>query len=132
MQCLRGLSEDEPGFATLFATASHEWYRRIADSVVRRFPEAAPERPTIELAVYAVGGMIDDLTRKLFAIRVPEVVRLVAAVAPSDDALTHFLSVPWYRALHGSDPVDQPRRVVAPKLAGAAKGARGGPPAPGR
>ena len=127
MQCLLDLSDDEPEFAALFATASQVWYRRIADSVVRRFPVAVPERPAIELAVYAMGGMIDDLTRKLFAAMTPDLVRLAATVAPSDEALAHFLSVLWYRSLYGSEPPDRPRRTVAPKLAAAAKKRGTGP-----
>jgi hypothetical protein len=124
MRCLLDLSEDEPAFAALFARASHDWYRRIADSVVRRFPNAAPERSTIELVIYAAGGMIDELTRKLFAARAPDVVRLVGAVAPTDAALAELLSVLWYRALYGANPPDRVRRTITPRLVEAAR-ARG-------
>lgn len=122
IQCLLELSDDEPEFAALFARASHVWYRRIADSVIRRYPEAAPDRGAIELVIYAVGGMIDDLTRKLFAARVPEVARLAAQVAPSDEALAGFLSVLWYRAVYGADPPHQVDLPVAPRLAEAVRG----------
>jgi len=122
MRCLLELSGDEPAFARLFTAASDDWYRRITDSVVRRFPAAGRDRPAIELSVHALGGMIDDLTRKLFAGMPSEATRLVATVAPTDEALAHFLSVLWYRALYGSDPPDAD--AVAPRLAAAAAGAQ--------
>ncbi len=121
MRCLLELSDDEPSFARLFSTASDDWYRRIADSVVRRFPAAGRERPAIELAVHALGGMIDELTRKLFADRTSAVPTLVATVAPTDDALAHFLSVLWYRALYGADPPTNEADPVAPRLVAAAR-----------
>lgn len=121
MQCLLEFSDDEPEFAKLFARASHDWYRRIATATIRRFPSAATERATIELVVYAVGGMVDELTRKLFTARMPEVTRLVGTVAPTDEALAEFLSVLWYRALYGADPPDRVARPVGPKLAAAAR-----------
>jgi AcrR family transcriptional regulator len=124
MRCLLDFSDDEPEFAALFARASHGWYRRIAESVVRRFPIARSEQPSIELVVTALGGMIDELSRKMFAARSPEVTRLVGRVAPTDAALAAFLSVLWYRALYGGDPADSAAPRIAPRLASAAR--RGG------
>jgi TetR/AcrR family transcriptional repressor of nem operon len=121
MRCLLDLSEDEPEFGVLFARVSHTWYQRIAESVVRRFPEGRVERAAIELVVYALGGMIDELTRKLFTSRAPDVVRLVGRVAPTDAALAEFLSVLWYRALYGADPTHGVTRPVTPRLLAAAR-----------
>ncbi|MEZ4456289.1 MAG: helix-turn-helix domain-containing protein [Gemmatimonadales bacterium] len=121
MACLLEFSDEVPDFAALFAEASRKWYRRIADSVLRRFPAAAADRAELELALYALGGMIDDLTRKLFSAQVPEVTRLAARVAPDDEALARFLSVLWYRALYGTDPREPEGAGVLERLQRAAR-----------
>lgn len=104
MRCLLQLSEEVPEFARLFARASDLWYRRIAHSVVRRFPSAASDETTIHLIAHAMGGMIDELTRKLFAEPDPHVRKLASSVARTDEQLAHFVSVLWYRALYARDP----------------------------
>lgn len=123
MRCLLDVSEDEPAFAALFAHKSEIWNRRIADSILRRFPSAASERAEIELVICAVGGMVDELVRKLFAARTPEVTRLAESVAPDDEALAHFISELWYRALYGAT-APTGGRTVAPKLVRAADRSR--------
>jgi TetR/AcrR family transcriptional regulator, transcriptional repressor for nem operon len=122
LQCLLDLSTDEPEFATLFAQASDLWYRRIARSVVRRFPSAAVDETAIELVAHAMGSMMDELTRKLFTNRPSRIQQLVATVAPDDASLAAFLTVLWYRALYGASPstTDGAERV-APQLVAAAR-----------
>lgn len=121
MRCLLQFSEEVPEFARLFARASHLWYERIARSVVRRFPTAAAEEPAIHLIAHALGGLVDELTRKLFADPDPHVRKLVATVAPDDAQLAHLLSVIWHRALYGCDatPADGASLLLAPRLAAA-------------
>lgn len=104
MRCLLQLSEEVPEFAQLYAQASDRWYRRVAQGVIRRFPSAAADEASLRLAAYALGGMIDEVTRKVFTGHDDAVRTLVAQVAPTDDALAHFLSVLWYRALYGEEP----------------------------
>ncbi|MGE0443102.1 MAG: TetR/AcrR family transcriptional regulator [Gemmatimonadales bacterium] len=125
MGCLLEVADEVPEFATLFREASRGWYQRIADSVLRRFPAARADRGELELALYALGGMIDDLTRKLFTTRAPEVTRLVAEVAPDDESLARFLSVMWHRALYGADPPAREAGGVLRRLGSAYRG-RGG------
>ena len=122
MRCLLEASEDEPAFKALFARESDRWNRRIVDSIVRRFPSAEGERADIELTIVALGGMVDELTRRLFAARAADVTRLVEEVASDDDALAHFISVLWYRALYGAEPPAGEGPGVASTLVRAAAG----------
>jgi TetR/AcrR family transcriptional regulator, transcriptional repressor for nem operon len=121
MRCLLQLSDDVPEFATLFANASDTWYRRIARSVVRRFPSAAADEATIHLIAHAMGAMMDELTRKLFSGKDPHLQALTASVAPTDDALAEFVSVLWHRALYGADPDGTTAAPLAPRLTAAAR-----------
>jgi TetR/AcrR family transcriptional repressor of nem operon len=121
MRCLLQLADDVPEFAALFASTSDDWYRRVARSVVRRFPSAATEEAGIHLIAHAMGAMMDEVTRKLFAGRDPQLQALVTAVAPTDDALARFLSVLWHRALYGADPDMGTAPPLTPKLTAAAR-----------
>jgi TetR/AcrR family transcriptional repressor of nem operon len=104
MRCLLQLSEEVPEFAELFAAANTRWYRHIAERIVQRVPEAAPDALTIQFVAHAMGGMMDELTRKLFTSHDAQLQRLRSQVARSDEQLAHLLSVLWYRALYGRDP----------------------------
>jgi TetR/AcrR family transcriptional repressor of nem operon len=131
LRCLLQVSDEVPELAELFARANHSWYARVAQSVTHRFPAAAPEQPAITLAVYALGGMMDELSRKLFAMRDPHLLALTDAVASSDEALARFLSVLWHRALYGFDPGPADDPMATPLLTKAARSrARRAPKAP--
>lgn len=121
MRCLLDASDDEPAFAAIFARETDRWNRRIADSVLRRFPSASTDRKAIEFAVTIIGGMVDELVRRLFATRSEDVRRLAHAVAPNDPTLAHFISVLWYRALYGGDPPSGEGIKVVPTLVRAAR-----------
>lgn len=122
VRCLLQLADDEPAFARLFADANDRWYRRISTSVLHRFPGVRVREGDVRLAAYALGGMLDELVRKLFTARDPHLAALVAEVAPTDEEFARFVSLLWYRALYASDPVDA-ASPLAP-LARAAEGAK--------
>lgn len=122
MRCLLQLSEEVPEFAALFSAASDAWYRRIASSVVRHFPSARADQAAIHLISHAMGSMMDELTRKLFAGTDAELQQRTAEVVRGDEDLAHFLSVLWHRALYACDPdADEMQLPVAPRLAAAAR-----------
>lgn len=119
MRCLLQFSDQAPEFARLFADKSNSWYLRIAQSIVRRHPGTAASLPAVQLQVHALGAMMDEITRKLFAGEDKELKRLIENVAPDDEALADFLSVIWHRALYSADPPEnhknQPRTLEAAK-----------------
>jgi len=120
IRCLLQVADEIPAFAVLFNDANHRWYARIATSVTNRFPAARDEADAVRLAVYALGGMMDELVRRLFAARDPHLEGLVNAVAASDEDLAAFLSILWHRALYRSDPPDLEDGAPLLKLAKAA------------
>jgi AcrR family transcriptional regulator len=121
IRCLLQVADDVPAFAALFNDANHRWYGRIAASVLSRFPAAHQEADAVRLAVYALGGMMDELVRRLFAARDSHLDALVGAVAPSDEKLAAFLTIIWHRALYGIDPPGQETPSPLGRLAHAAK-----------
>jgi TetR/AcrR family transcriptional regulator, transcriptional repressor for nem operon len=116
MKCLLQFSDQAPEFAKLFAEQSNQWYLRIAQSIIRRFPAARNEVATIHLVLHALGAMMDELTRKIFAGDDKELNQLIGGVAPDDESLAGFLSLIWYRALYGADPPATESRPLITRL----------------
>ena len=108
IRCLLQLSDDVPEFGALFADANRRWYGRVARAATARFPGASVDEAAVRLAAYALGSMMDELTRRLFAARDPHLAEAVEAAAPGDDDLARMLSIIWYRSFYGSDPPGVP------------------------
>lgn len=121
MRCLLQFSEEQREFAQLFARESNSWHLRVTQSVLHRFPSAAPEEHTILFIVHALGGMVDEITRRLFAEKEPTLVDLSARVASTDEDLSALLTTVWHRALYACDPPASEARAVAPLLAKASR-----------
>jgi TetR/AcrR family transcriptional regulator, transcriptional repressor for nem operon len=117
MRCLLQFSDETPAFAAIFSAESGRWYRRIASAMIRRFPEAERDKVDILLLSHVLGGMMDDVARRLFAQKDEDLKRAVASAAPDMEALAVALSVIWYRALFACDPPAHEASPLAPALA---------------
>ncbi len=104
VRCLLQLGDEVPEFKALHEQLNHEWFVLVTHGLQRRFPAARRDEPSLLLAVHALGGMMDEIARKVLVAREEHLQPIVEAVAPSDEALAEFLSVIWYRALFGSEP----------------------------
>jgi AcrR family transcriptional regulator len=104
MRCLLQLGDQVPEFRRLGERLNHEWFAYVTQRLMRRFPAARLDERAVLLAVYALGGMMDELSRKVLVARDEHLEPVVDAIAPSDEALAEFLSVLWYRALFGAEP----------------------------
>lgn len=103
VRCLLQLSDETQEFATIFQKFGHEYYQRIAKRTVERSHGAVSDATALLIA-YTLGGMIDDLVRRLFIGKGKELQTLVSEVTPSEEAFAEFLTVLWYRALYCRDP----------------------------
>lgn len=104
MRCLLQLGDQVPEFMALHERLSHEWFLHVTQNLRRRFPASGTDEATLLLAVHALGAMMDEMVRKLFVARVKQLRPLIAATAPTDEAIAEFLSTLWYRALLGTNP----------------------------
>lgn len=119
MRCLLQFSEEQRDFAELFARKSAEWNTRITRAIVHRFPAAQRDEAQIDLIVHALSGMMDELTRRLFASNDERLSSIVATVAPSDEALAEVLTTLWHRGLYCADPPKSLAPPLAPRLVAA-------------
>ncbi len=93
-----------PEFKKLNARLNHEWFAYVTERLMRRFPKARVDEQTLLLAVYALGGMMDELSRKVLVAREEHLQPIIEAIAPTDEALAEFLAILWYRALFRFEP----------------------------
>jgi len=108
VRCILQLSDDTPEFKKFNDHNGYEWFAHVARTIAKRFLRDPVDERVLLLTVYALGSMMDDLTRRLLVTRDPNLQKLVDGVTPSDEALAEFLSMLWCRALFGTD-VQAPR-----------------------
>lgn len=104
MRCLLQLSDETPEFKRLNERSGYEWFAHVTRGLLRRLPDVQIDENTMMLAVYALGGMMDEISRRLLVARDPQLKSLVNGAAPSDAAFAEFLSIIWYRALFCAEP----------------------------
>ncbi|WP_380916248.1 TetR/AcrR family transcriptional regulator [Sphingomonas canadensis] len=104
MRCILQLGDEVEDFRDLAHAANKAWYERIAQSVIRDHPAGVAPRDVVLLSAYALGGMMDELARKLVIHPDPALVELKGRVAPANADLADFLAVLWYQALYGRVP----------------------------
>ena len=84
MRCILQVGDEAPEFSRLSQAANSTWYRRIAEGVRRRRGE---ETGHAMLAAYFLGGMMDELVRRLVIYPDPELHELLAGLGMDDDAV---------------------------------------------
>jgi hypothetical protein len=113
MHCLLQLGDQVPEFRALNERLNHEWFERVTERLLRRCDAPRVDHDVVLLAIYALGGMMDELSRKVLVAKEASLQPVVKATAPSDEALAEFMTVLWYRALFGAEP--GPLRFTASK-----------------
>lgn len=103
-RCLLQLTDESPEFARLNHRVRMEWYRRVSGGVVRNIPGAADVQDQITIAAYALGGMADEIIRRLLVHADRGLDELTRRNLPSDEDLAEFLSLLCYRGFYGSNP----------------------------
>lgn len=100
MRCVFQLTDEEPEFGALVHAANRAWYERVARSVLRNHPAGAADPAAALFAAWALGGMMDDLMRRLVVYPDEAFVEFLATEAPGDEALADALAVVWLRVLY--------------------------------
>jgi TetR/AcrR family transcriptional regulator, transcriptional repressor for nem operon len=122
MRSLVQVGDEVPQFALINQRANYAWYRKIALSITKRFPQNAVDESVALLAAYGLGAMMDEITRKLVVYQDPHFLALLQSEAPSNAELAEFLSLLWYRALYAANPPDHLKSAAAAKLKSLAAG----------
>lgn len=108
MRCILQLGDEEPELSRLSRRTNRIWYERVARSLKRRKANVGTG-PAL-FALYLVGGMMDELVRKLVIYPDPEFLALLKDMDADDDAIADAASVLWLHIFHPDEsaPVDLP------------------------
>jgi AcrR family transcriptional regulator len=108
MRCILQLGDEEPELSRLSRRTNRIWYERVARSLKRR--KASVGTGPALFALYLLGGMMDELVRKLIIYPDPEFHALLQEMDADDDAIADAASVLWLHIFHPeeSPPADLP------------------------
>ena len=114
MRCIFQVGDEDPTLAGLAQRANRLWYERIAQSYVKRRGTPQDKAPVL-LAAYLLGGMMDELVRKLVIYPDPELHKLLRKLRADDNAVADAASIIWLRVLNPDavPPSDLPRAAAA-------------------
>jgi len=113
MRCILQLGDEEPELSRLSRRTNRVWYERVARSLKRRKANVGTS-PAL-FALYLLGGMMDELVRKLVIYPDPEFHALLAEMGADDDAVADAASVLWLHIFHPEEkpPADLPAAAAA-------------------
>jgi TetR/AcrR family transcriptional regulator, transcriptional repressor for nem operon len=125
MRCVLQLGDENPDFAELIQRSNRRWYSRVAKSVARR--RGLPDERPMVLVVYLLGGMMDELLRKLVIYPDREMLGLLRELDADDAVIADAASIMWLRLLYPDEslPASLPANAaVFANLLGGFSGSR--------
>jgi len=113
MRCILQLGDEDPRLAELAQKENRAWYERVAHSSAKRRQSTETGGAAL-FAAYMVGGMMDELVRKLIIYPDPGFQELLAELDADDDAVADAASVMCLHILHPGArvPNDLPRAAL--------------------
>jgi TetR/AcrR family transcriptional repressor of nem operon len=114
MRCILQLGDEDKKLAQLAQRINRVWFERIAQSSSKR-RGSTRGAPASLLAAYFLGGLMDELVRKLIIYPDQGLHELLTELHADDDAVADAASVVWLRVFHPEARV--PRDLVPAALA---------------
>lgn len=113
MRCILQVGDEDPTLARLAQRTNRLWYDHVAQSHVQRRGTPHSKAPAL-FAAYLLGGMMDELVRKLIIYPDPELHKLLRKLRADDNAVADAASVVWLRVLSPDAqlPPDLPRAAA--------------------
>lgn len=117
IRCLFQLQDSESDFAALMQHVSRDWYDWVSKRIVSNYPEGAIHNDALLITLYALGGMIDEITRLIWVNPNPDLKGLLRRNKVSDDDLAELLALIWHRAIYPGVPIPELRGDIGKALA---------------
>jgi TetR/AcrR family transcriptional repressor of nem operon len=99
MRCILQLGDEDKKLAHLAQRINRTWFERIAQSSAKR-RGSTRGAPASLLAAYFLGGLMDELVRKLIIYPDPGLRELLTELNADDDAVADAASIVWLRVFH--------------------------------
>lgn len=116
MRCVFQAGNEEPEFAAFVNKINKDWLARVLHSVQRRKPKTGNK--TSMLPLYMLGGMMDELIRKLVVYPDPEFLAVIKENGADHDAIADAATMIWYRVLYLDDDIPEDLSDKAQLLVG--------------
>jgi TetR/AcrR family transcriptional regulator, transcriptional repressor for nem operon len=116
MRCIFQAGNEVPEFAARISRANKDWYTRAFNAVARQKPNVG--KSAMMLPLYMLGGMMDELARKLVIYPDPELVAVIEENGSNVDAAADAATVIWYRVLYPDAKMPEEVSDIAHQLVG--------------
>lgn len=116
MRCIFQAGNEVPEFAALISTVNKKWYTLALAAVERHRP--VENKNAMLLPLYMLGGMMDELARKLFVYPDPELLAVIRENGADYDAVADAATLIWHRVLFIDDQVPEQMSDLARQLFG--------------
>jgi TetR/AcrR family transcriptional regulator, transcriptional repressor for nem operon len=116
MRCIFQAGNEVPEFAALISKVNRDWYTRAFNAVKRHKPTTR-EGATM-LPLYMLGGMMDELARKLVVYPDPELIAVIEENGSDFDAVADAATMIWYRVLYLEHEIPDNISSLAQQLVG--------------
>lgn len=117
MRCVFQMSDEDSEFGRLVHAYNRQWYERIAKSVIDNHPAVELDASAALFAAWALGGMMDELMRRLVIYPDPTFIEFLEKTAPDAEALADALTVMWMRVLYPEAALPRALKGLAGGLA---------------
>jgi TetR/AcrR family transcriptional repressor of nem operon len=113
VRCILQLGDEDPTIAQLAQRSNRAWYERVAQGSSRRRGSARGAAAAL-LAAYFLGGLMDELVRKLIVYPDTRFHELLAELKADDEAVADAASIVWLRIFY---PGAKPPKNLPPAAA---------------
>ena len=117
MRSVFQMSDEDSEFGDLVHTTNRNWYQRVSRSVVKHYPEGSVDPDAAFFAAWALGGMMDEVMRRVVVYPDAEVVSFIDDHQVDDETFAIALAVIWSRVLYPGRPLPEGLNGLADALA---------------
>lgn len=104
--------DSESSFAGRSQRVFRDWHDLTLRKVLDHYPDGAADRDTIEILLYALGGMIDEVTRLLWVNPNRSLLHLLERNSITDEDLAEVMTIIWHRTIYPAVPLPEIRSSV--------------------
>jgi TetR/AcrR family transcriptional regulator, transcriptional repressor for nem operon len=116
VRCLFQLQDSESDFAVLMQHISRDWYEWVSKRIISQYPEGAIGSDAVIITLYALGGMIDEMTRLVWVNPNPDLNALLKRNKVTDDHLAELLAIIWHRAIYPAIKIPEAHGAIGREL----------------
>jgi AcrR family transcriptional regulator len=119
LRCLYQVADEDPEFAADVQRHNMRWHERVMRATLRQSPGSPLSDAETLLLVCLLGGMMDDLSRRLVIYPDRELNALIETLGADDETLSDVASLIWFRILRPAVPMPEGLQGSVERIAAA-------------